>query len=512
MKAIKRRREGGYDGVWRRECIEHIVPYIHSSITLFSFLQALPLDTLGLPLQSLLALFQSSFNIHHLWPRLVLEPMDTVDTNQIRLLRQAAVLFPYVDVSGLWDLGILRQCVSPSTRIHVVPEEGVTRPMRWYHDLSTFCVTSIIVDDFYGGFDVPGNFVLSLERFTSLCHLELKCMTWLTEFEQDVLFASLATCPIETLHIEQPRWELTASNVARLADWLLDSTRAMELTLDSCSVNPLDSAALVSAVMSSPTLQALRIFNGTLGQAFCTMTHLPARLHTIVLNDSLLSASCMRLKSVWLSSESLVKIRLDSNPLRDEGITLLAKALFVVASSARLKELSVTSAGIGPDGGAALAAVLPFACLTSLVLSFNAMGDVGGIALASALPRCHHLTTLALRRLALTDEGLVALVSALPMCPSLRSVDLSDNLATYVGATQLVDVLPRCHHVTDLSLGDNPLEARGVQTILRALPTCVKRMKIDLSVEMAFSDRRPCMELANVLGVANQVYLGYSMY
>ncbi|ETV86131.1 hypothetical protein H257_02593 [Aphanomyces astaci] len=123
-----------------------------------------------------------------------------VDANLIPLLRQASAPFSYVDFSGVWDLDILRQCLPPSKPIQAFPKVDISRPVHWFKDLSTLCyVTSTFGDDFYGGYEEPGSFLLQLEHLTSLCHIELKCKAAPTNFEHDTLFATLATCPIETL-------------------------------------------------------------------------------------------------------------------------------------------------------------------------------------------------------------------------------------------------------------------------------------------------------------------------
>ncbi|ETV86132.1 hypothetical protein H257_02594 [Aphanomyces astaci] len=87
------------------------------------------------------------------------------------------------------------------------------------------------------------------------------------------------------------------------------------------------------------------------------MPRLPPRLHTVLLNNS---------------------------PLTTD-ITQLANTLVASADMPRLQELDVASAGIGSDGGDALAAVS------------------GG-----CLSLYRHHTTLNLRKSTVTDEGILA--------------------------------------------------------------------------------------------------------
>ncbi|ETW07740.1 hypothetical protein H310_02183 [Aphanomyces invadans] len=363
------------------------------------------------------------------------------------------------------------------------------------------------MDDFYGGIDVPGSFLLTLERFSNLRRLELKCTTALTEFELDLLFASLSSCPIESLHFKQSPWELPPSCAARLGHWLLHSNRATELSLDACSVHRHDCANVVFAIASSPTLKHLRIVRGNLGRALSSAAHLPHRLHTLVLLNTHLTPTSMMHKIMWLSH--LVELHLDGNPVRDRGVRRLVKALLASSRTGDipLKVLGLANAGIGADGGADLASVLPLTYLTSLSVGRNAMGDSVGLTLAAVLPRCRHLSHLDVHRLALTDDGVVAIVSALPMCQSLEFVNLSENWTTFVGAVQLVTVLPQCAHVKFLSLAHNPLEARGVQALMRVLPS---HMRLNLTVDMEAADCRQCVELATTLGVADRVTLSTS--
>ncbi|KAH9086196.1 hypothetical protein LEN26_020353 [Aphanomyces euteiches] len=501
---MKRRRHIEASGVLQRECIEQIGVFVNSPTTFFSFLRALPHDVLGSPLQSLLTL-SKTIDPSLLWPRLRLE-QDLTDM-QIMLVRDASILYPYVELSGMWDLKLLHRCLPPSTEIHLrnTPDDvDVDLPLgSWYQELTLFHVTRIRLCEYFGGFNIPGSCLTVLSNFSSLRHLQVLCVTALTALEQHLVFEALTTCPIESLSLHQSPWELSGSSVGHLTQWL-ESPRAMQLGLKHCNAPRPHTRTLIKSLVESTSLRELRFKYGNVGLALAhRASQLPPNLRELVLDECHLDSEAMVQLAKLLPSTSLHKLDVARNRIQDDGALALAEVL----PKTQVEVLNIANADVGCRGVMGLALSLPFTCLQVLELAGNPMGDVAATALAAVLPRCSLLKRLDLSKTLLTDPGTVGIVASLPACRMLRSVDLSCNWMTFIGAEQAAGLLSRCTDLVELSVALNPIEERGVVVLLHALALCRRPLDLNLNVIMPETERQKCLAVARQLDVLKSVTL-----
>lgn len=132
-------------------------------------------------------------------------------------------------------------------------------------------------------------------------------------------------------------------------------------------------------------------------------------------------------------------LHLCENNLSETGLKELVK----VITSHRLpvQELDLGWNQIGPEGAELLANIIPFSCLTELILHSNEIGDAGAHQLARILP-FSRLQTLDLCANAISDHGAIAIARYLPSS-RLLSLDLSQNRITCTGGSRLVESMRR---------------------------------------------------------------------
>ncbi|HHO51298.1 MAG TPA: TIGR02996 domain-containing protein [Deltaproteobacteria bacterium] len=160
--------------------------------------------------------------------------------------------------------------------------------------------------------------------------------------------------------------------------------------------------------------------------------------------------------------DTLVEVDLGSNWLGDRGAEILARAARAGAFRS-LAALSLYCNAMGPDAARVLAEAELFASVSTLDLSYNALGDQGVSALADALPDDAPLSALNLWGCAVGDAGVVALARSRCL-GSLRLLTLRDNVVGDVGALALArSGVLRGLQVLDLS--DNPVGVAGARAL-----------------------------------------------
>jgi uncharacterized protein (TIGR02996 family) len=166
-----------------------------------------------------------------------------------------------------------------------------------------------------------------------------------------------------------------------------------------------------------------------------------------------------------------LKLLLDTwadRPLRTLHLKLDAAGLRVLAehpTSAKLRQLLISSSGLSADGLAILTASRHLTRLMSLSLGYNAFG-AAGVAELVRWPGLNNLRYLFLNNTALTDAGAEAL-AACPGAANLRRLWLSMNPIGAAGATA-VATSPHLARLEKVSFYDTTaLRSPGVEPMLR---------------------------------------------
>jgi len=155
-----------------------------------------------------------------------------------------------------------------------------------------------------------------------------------------------------------------------------------------------------------------------------------------------------------------------SGQLGGDRPTVLAVVCALMGS---LRVLDLSSNGLGPEGGVAVAEALRInRSLTTLVLQGNKLGPESGVALAEAVKINGSLTSLDLTANDLGDVlHDVPVVCAL--MGSLRVLDLSSNKLGPEGGVALAEALKVSGSLTSLFLYNNNIGAEGASAIAEAL-------------------------------------------
>ena len=209
---------------------------------------------------------------------------------------------------------------------------------------------------------------------------------------------------------------------------IFDLSKFPRLTSLELSGNKLDAEAaneLGTTLVGNAVLTTLDLSNNQLCglDRFGDGTYNPSGIQAI--------ASALAVNAV------LNKLVLSFNSIYDEGAIALGEAL---KSNKTLKELELVYCDIGAEGGKALASALSegSAVLNKIVLDGNKIKDEGAIALGEALKSNKTLKELALSSCGIGAEGAKALASALSEGSAvLKNVDVSYNYIQGEGAQQL---------------------------------------------------------------------------
>ncbi|MEM1179908.1 MAG: SDR family NAD(P)-dependent oxidoreductase [Acidobacteriota bacterium] len=144
--------------------------------------------------------------------------------------------------------------------------------------------------------------------------------------------------------------------------------------------------------------------------------------------------------------------------------------------------LDLCKQGLGPDGAARVAEVLPRQTFVkSLLLGANTLGDAGAQAVAEALPAQASLTTLFLGCNGIGRPGAEALAAGLRARPTQRGLWLKRNPLGSAGLRPIADAVARHPALRTLDLVDT--DTRGP-----ALDTLVDGLAANRSVERLFLD------------------------
>ncbi|KAF0709281.1 Aste57867_6009 [Aphanomyces stellatus] len=478
-------------GILDPEITKAIAQYMSSADMLFTWLQILPPEALGRPLESLLALRHVSKSPSSLfWPTLKLDKSSFSSADKIAHLWHASSLFSVVHVSSVWDLPLLQRSVRPGTAV------TFTRPPT-RADLSSATLDS-----------------------------------WVTNL------------PIAVASLPYARWMTPPVylNVLPRLDLLMDalgaSSSITSLTLDAASLMAATgpryghrpeqdhacgrrqhTAALAQAFLhATATLSSLTLCGDALVRAFATHSiHVPAHLTSLALLDgsfptpAATTAAMRNLSRAMAQARHLQHIEFNQlyTPSDGGADTFLALAVPLSATKVTLHAMDIG----GVDAAPHLARLAACVSLVHLDIWDNWIGDAGAIALAAALPSLHVLCTVTLSRNEIEDAGGRAFLAAIPACPSLETVYLGSNEIGRAGADVAADVVARCLQLKFLELSDNPLTMDGVLAIVRVLAPrrATTPMSVDLSgPDLTVDDAIECESHARALGVDACVNLAWS--
>ncbi|XP_066537064.1 NACHT, LRR and PYD domains-containing protein 12-like [Hoplias malabaricus] len=272
----------------------------------------------------------------------------------------------------------------------------------------------------------------------------------LIEYCSEMLRSALQSenCRLKELDLSDN--QLHISGVEPLSAGLSPPCKLETLRLASCSIVYTFCESLGSGFQSNSSLKELDLSNNNLRDSgvellFAGLKSPPCKLETLrLVGCSLGDKSCESLGSVLQSVNSLKKLDLSNNVLRDSGVELLSAAL--KSPLCKLETLRIALCNFGAKSCKSLGSVLQSvnSSLKELDLSNNDLQDSGVEQLFDGLnsPHCK-LKTLRLSGCMITDEG----CSSLKSNPNhLRELDLSYNHPGESGVKLLSDLLqdPHC--------------------------------------------------------------------
>ena len=201
--------------------------------------------------------------------------------------------------------------------------------------------------------------------------------------------------------------------------------------------------------------------------------------------EDVLLTNCVVTKTALQSIAALPRLR--RLAIEEANRLVEVSALDQIRSTSRsLRELRISHCGLGCDGAAHVANVLPagFEQLESLCLSHSCIGLAGASSLSSHLPDVRKtLTCLDLGHNSLSDEGCMVLAAGLEQLLHLRRMDLSNNAIGPRGACALASKLSSANELEELDLANNPIHDAGGAAIGELLVSqrVPKLRRLDLS-------------------------------
>ncbi|KAF0709280.1 Aste57867_6008 [Aphanomyces stellatus] len=490
------------------EFIEAIAAYISSADVLFAWLQVLPPDALGRPLESLLALHAvGDTPTSRLWPHFVLNRPALSSHDKIACVRHASALFPFVYVSSVWDVSLLRRALHPHTAVSFTnpPSTDDVTPERiesWLDGLAT--AIPVVFLPHPRAFP-PRVYLDVLPRLVHLQSLQLQVA--LQPAEQDLLMDALgASTSIASLTLNlSSLGEFTRRRLDAFTQWL---KQGKTLDLRGLSISDTLAPCFARAVIQAPALSTLILRDGSLALALLAhATHIPAQLIHLTLAGTTFPSADAASAAMSNFSHAFVRPRTNTSGASD--------SFFALSGPLSVTELNLNDMDLGGVNVAphlTHMAVCTAHSLMELDMSDNWIGDAGALALAAALPSLHVLRTVTLSRNEIEDAGGRALLAAIPACPSLETVVLGSNEIGRAGANVAADVVSRCLHLRYMELPDNPLTKDGVVAILHALAA---RRDMPMAMELGGPDltseeHGECVRCARTLGVYGDVSLSWS--
>lgn len=312
------------------------------------------------------------------------------------------------------------------------------------------------------------------------------------------------------------------SAVTGAADACVFSLAGQELKLDTAEDAAPHVAQLVEHAQRG--VVAVHLSGNTLGpgaaQAFASVLSTCTALRTADLSDiftgrliseipTALAALCTALASLLPPGGALEEVDLSDNAFGGRSVDPLVPLL---EGAHALRVLRLNNNGLGPEGGAVVAAALArgareaarhgeLSQLRVLVCGRNRLEDGSAPHWARALAAHGHLREVRMVQNGIRMRGLETLVrEGLAHNPQLRILDLQDNTATLRGAKAVADTLARWPHLVDLELSETLLRPKGGQLIIDAL--AATRHASLARLGLAFCELSP----ANLRALAGVVY------
>ena len=247
--------------------------------------------------------------------------------------------------------------------------------------------------------------------------------------------------------------------------------------------------AICSAMAKNTSITSFSILSLTLKQCSvkCIADMIP--LHPTLTSLSLINAGldmdhCSAL-SRGLKLDILTTLDISRNDISGAGTELLCAGL---RENRSLKEITLDSAGITPNGAKALAIVLiHHPTLAVLSVRSNALGDEGSKVLSSGLRENKSLTHLDVSMNRICDDGVAALCESMRVHPAMRVFNCRNNGVTDKGAVCLAELLATqsaadpISQLASLNIELNFVKEDGVAALIKAVHSAPSLTCLDVS-------------------------------
>lgn len=184
---------------------------------------------------------------------------------------------------------------------------------------------------------------------------------------------------------------------------------------------------------------------------------LAPKLKTLNLNSIQLEADdCMHLADVIVTGHHAIQtLMLHGNPLYDDGITILTKALM---KNKTIEILDLGHCEFGDDGAEALFDYLSEAnILKELTISNNELSVEGWRYISSALKKNASITVLSVDSNTMGDDACKLLCQGISENQTLISLDIENNDLTNDGGEAIYNAVLNCKSLMDITLKPNLL-------------------------------------------------------
>lgn len=235
---------------------------------------------------------------------------------------------------------------------------------------------------------------------------------------------------------------------------LADGAQVFTKLIFSDTASPDALSALLLALETYEPIRALHFWRTRLGDdgvhVITEFLKTDSKVRILELTDCRISPrGCVFLASCLGSGSrvnaSLLRLELDFNPLGDEGIITLCRALRI--NEAKIEHLTLRFCGIGALGGCAIGEDLlaSLKSLKSLDLQGNELGADGVIGVSAGLPRAENLKSLSLKETSFgrSHDAVQSLCSALSMNRSIDTLDLNQNFFSDEDSKLLMETLQK---------------------------------------------------------------------
>jgi Ran GTPase-activating protein (RanGAP) involved in mRNA processing and transport len=250
----------------------------------------------------------------------------------------------------------------------------------------------------------------------------------------EVRLLRMALCNIPSLQsLDLAKNRLGSAELTELAPALYHNTSIKVLDMSGNSLNDMESAELLREILrrnkTITTLDLSRNYFRRLAGAVIDGLGSNSTLLKIYLSDCLMGDGCVSTlaRNLVYQNTILQKLSLDDNFITSTGVGVLLEAM--EQSNNCITDLDVQSNPIGNEGASLLARSLgrnALPNLTSLSLSYCGIGDDGIIALVSALEQNTTLLYLDLHHnfgVCFSERPFLALAESLPEIKVLQRVD-----------------------------------------------------------------------------------------